>query len=72
MNLNTQEREVLLQILEKHLEEMDDTRECMIDDPVSFRNIETFTETMQQHEIDKMVAEGIKRKVLDDDGTASG
>lgn len=66
IELNADERYQLLHILNKHLEEMDDTREAMIEDTATLNTLDTFSATLQQHDIDKEIAESIKRKVLED------
>lgn len=66
MQLNKEERTVLLDVLEMHLEGMTEARERMIEDTATLGDFETFSETLQQHDIDVQTVESIKRKVLED------
>lgn len=61
-------------VLDMHLEGMSDARERMIEDTATLGDFETFSETLQQHDIDTQTVESIKRKVLnsDDDNPADG
>lgn len=67
VKLDPTQRTMLLEVLDMHLQGMDDTREAMIDDSATLRTFEDFTETLQQHDIDRTTVESIKRGVLEDD-----
>lgn len=68
MQLNNEERRILLEVLDMHLEGMSDARDRMIEDTATLNDFETFSETLQQHDVDTKTVELIKRKVLDEDG----
>lgn len=72
MYLQTHERVLLVDILNNHLEGMDDAKERMIEDPVSFPNIDSFTETLAQHDQDVQTILAIKEKILNDDPDPAG
>lgn len=67
MDLTRNERQLLLVVLENYLEGMTDAKERMIEDTYTLGDFDTFTETLQQHDIDALAIESIKQKVLDDD-----
>ena len=66
MQLDWNELQVLHDILENHIEEMEDTKDAMIEDPVTFTNIESFTETMAEHSDREVTLREILEKVRND------
>ena len=71
MQLNKEECRILVDVLDMHLEGMSDARDRMTEDTATLNDFETFTETLQQHDIDTQVIESIKRKVLEENDCSS-
>lgn len=67
MELTVNEQRMLLDVLNMHIEGMNETRECMINDTVTLKTLEDFSETLQQHDMDVEIVKSIRQKVLTDD-----
>jgi hypothetical protein len=63
VNLSNKERDLLLDILDRTLEEMDDAKQDMIDDTYTLSNFDDFTSTFQMHDRNRLIVESIKQKV---------
>lgn len=72
MQLSLNERRLLLDILEAHLEGMEAAKEEMLEDTVTLSDFDTFTETFQAHDQDRMTVESIKAKVVEYDDSGDG
>jgi len=65
--LSVEERRVLVEVLDIHLQGMADAKEAMIEDTATLSDFDTFTKTLQEHDIDTQTVESIRRKVREDD-----
>jgi hypothetical protein len=64
--LSQQELKALLDVLDMHIEGMNDAKERMIEDTTTFTDLDTFSASLQDHDLDVQVIESIRQKVLDD------
>jgi hypothetical protein len=64
--LSQQELRALLDVLDMHIEGMNDAKERMIEDTTTFTDLDTFSASLQDHDLDVQVIESIRQKVLDD------
>jgi hypothetical protein len=61
----------IVEIIDTHLEGMRDAREKMIDDTATLTDLDTFSETIADHDLDRDAVQRIRKKLLDDtDGGA--
>lgn len=67
MHLEQEERRVLLDVLNIHLEGMDDAKEQMMDDTATLTDLDSFAENFAIHQELRDTIEIIKKKVVDDD-----
>lgn len=66
MQLTVQELQLLLDVLDQHLEGMDEAKECMIEDTATLNDLDTFSKTLQDHDEDVRTVQSIRQKVIDD------
>jgi hypothetical protein len=66
VEITSKEAAALLYVLDEKLEEMADTKELMIQDPITFRTVEEFSETIQDHEDMKNTLIDLRKKVTNE------